>query len=375
MRPVKILHMADFHIGYKYAFLKELSSKRQLEALRSLRELAIFSNLENIDLVLIAGDFLEASTISGSFVGEVKSILAEFSARIFVVAGNHDYISIGSHYLDEDWPDNVHIFKSDKIEKVYLEDLNTCVFGASFTSSYQRRGFLKDEITIDRSCINIGLIHGDALFQADELYNQITKEEIERWGFDYLALGHIHKKSGILKAGDTNYAYPGSPISLGFAEQGPREVILGEISKDISDFSYYQLKQTQFLEELVDISGLYTETQIADKTKAMLKEKYDDYYKHYYRLRLIGHVDENLSLDLGLLASKLSDLEYLEIIDDSSLKLDLDLLRKENSLRGSFVNKILNRQEEAKAKGDFDQYMLLKRSMELTLRVFEGREI
>ena len=59
-------------------------------------------------------------------------------------------------------------------------------------------------------------------------YNPITKEEIAGSGLTYLALGHIHQASGLLRQGNTFYAYPGCPEGRGFDELGEKGVLLVE---------------------------------------------------------------------------------------------------------------------------------------------------
>ena len=52
----------------------------------------------------------------------------------------------------------------------------------------------------------------------------------DNMGFDYVALGHIHKKSYNDYLGQ-NIVYPGSTVSLGFDELGPRGIIVRRYSK------------------------------------------------------------------------------------------------------------------------------------------------
>lgn len=375
MKTLKFMHIADYHIGYEYPFLGSLSALRKGQVLESLEYLLRYAYSNQINLILIAGDFLEASSIGPSVANQVKNLLSKYPVKTFIVAGNHDYISLGSYYLDSDWPENVHIFKNSNIEEVYLEEFDTSIFAASFKASYQRDGFLKHFPQINKDRINIGLIHGDALFQADDLYNPIRKEEIEKSGLDYLALGHIHKKSGILKSGFTDYAYPGSPMGIGFFEAGSRQVIIGKISKEERSYQFLDLPFAEFVEEWIDITDLETEEKIALKIKNILNEKYDDYEKNYYRISLNGLLSHGLRFDIDLLKSMLGNLNYLELIDDTILVKDVETLAKEQSLRGAFIREAINDQELAKKMGDLDQYLLLERAIKLTLKAFEGNQL
>lgn len=372
MNSIKIMHIADYHIGYEYSFLENASEKRKIEVLKSLEKLCDFSNKDNIDIVLIAGDFIEASTITSSYIKEIKSILSKFQARIFLVAGNHDYISLGSPYLDEDWPDNMHIFKSEEIEKVYIPSLNTCIYGASFTSTYQREGFLTQEIEVDESMINIGIFHGDALYQEDYLYNPIRKEEIEKSNFDYIALGHIHKKSGILTSGKVDYAYPGSSVSITFGEEGQREAIIANIGKETKNYNFHKIEIGQFVNDSIEISDIESERELSEKIIIYLEEKYSKPFENYYNIILTGYIEENSFLDLTLLKSMLNDFSYVNIVDKTKIKLDFEVLKTENSLRGVFINNILEEQKDVQMREDADEIDILQEALDITLKAFEG---
>lgn len=375
MKSIKLMHLADYHIGYEYKFLKDKSEKRKLEVLNSLEALCDLANGKCVDLVLIAGDFIEASSISSAYIYEIKNTLSKFKAQVFIVAGNHDYISLASYYLDEDWPSNTHIFKTDQVERVYIEDLNTCVYGASFVSSYQRQGQLDHDFNLNKDLINIGIFHGDAIFQTDDLYNPISRMEIANSGFDYLALGHIHKKSGLLKEGKTLFSYPGSPVSLGFFEQGPRGVLLLDLDKTSLKDDFYELEIGQFIEEKVDISDLNFERELSERILSLLEKKYKNFEKNYYRIILTGYVDENFaaSFDKHLLEDLLKGLTYVEILDETRLDLDFDLVKKENSLKGKFIYNIMKEKEEAKKCGDDQRLEILDKALNACLKAFEGK--
>ena len=73
------------------------------------------------------------------------------------------------------------------------------------------------------------VLHGDAT-QAASPYNPITPEQLAASGLAYLALGHIHQASGLLRCGSTCYAWPGCAMGRGFDELGQKGAYLGEVS-------------------------------------------------------------------------------------------------------------------------------------------------
>ena len=69
----------------------------------------------------------------------------------------------------------------------------------------------------EKDKINILLTHCDlnGAEEGEVVYNPIQKSKLKEIGFDYVAMGHIHKPNY-----DDNVVYPGSLISLGFDELG-----------------------------------------------------------------------------------------------------------------------------------------------------------
>ncbi len=96
--------------------------------------------------------------------------------------------------------ENVHIFK-DEIERVEIPELNTVVYGASFKEKYIRESKLKDFTPKeeDKDLVKIMVLHGDLGNNETGEYNPLLFKEIEESKMDYIALGHIHKFSGIKK--------------------------------------------------------------------------------------------------------------------------------------------------------------------------------
>ena len=54
-------------------------------------------------------------------------------------------------------------------------------------------------------------------------YNPILESKLAEKGFDYIACGHVHKRT---VQSNNNIYYPGSTISLGFDELGEHGIIV-----------------------------------------------------------------------------------------------------------------------------------------------------
>lgn len=250
--PVKILHAADFHLDSPYASLtEEKARERRREGRELLMELARLANTEKCRIVLLSGDLFDSSASYHETLESMTKMLSEIKGEVFIAPGNHDYWSTRSPYAFMELPENVHIFRSPQPRYFDIPELGTRVWGAGFTSPVcdsVLRGFRagKSDL-IELMCLHADLTGGR--------YDPITEEDVAASGLSYLALGHIHAFSGIKKAGNTVYAYPGSLEGRGFDETGPKGCIIGEVGKDKAELHFVPLAKRQYELRSVDLTG------------------------------------------------------------------------------------------------------------------------
>ena len=212
---IKFLHTADLHLDAPFAALSpEQAAARRQEQRELLTELAEAANTHDCDLVLLAGDLFDSAGASDETLLALRRALASIRAPVFISPGNHDCLLPGSAYLTERWPENVHIFKTDAIGAVELPEKQLRVYGAGFTARHERPLLEGFRAKAD-GWTNLMVLHGDAT-QAASPYNPITPEQLAASGLAYLALGHIHQASGLLRCGSTCYAWPGCAMGRGF---------------------------------------------------------------------------------------------------------------------------------------------------------------
>ena len=222
---IKFLHTADLHLDAPFAALSpEQAAARRQEQRELLTELAEAANTHDCDLVLLAGDLFDSAGASDETLLALRRALASIRAPVFISPGNHDCLLPGSAYLTERWPENVHIFKTDAIEAVELPEKQLRVYGAGFTARHERPLLEGFRAKAD-GWTNLMVLHGDAT-QAASPYNPITPEQLAASGLAYLALGHIHQASGLLRCGSTCYAWPGCAMGRGFDELGEKGAYL-----------------------------------------------------------------------------------------------------------------------------------------------------
>lgn len=223
MKQVKILHCADLHFDTPFKELtKEISQNSKEELLQVFKNIIDLTINEKVQVLLIAGDVFDNLTVNKNTLFFISNQLKRIeNVRVFISPGNHDPYNEKSFYNMINWHDNVYIFKG-KMQSKEIKELNLVVWGAGFNNNYEHEGLI-NEINIDKSKINIMVIHGEIESKnSKNEYNPIYLRDIEKTGIEYVALGHRHKFSGILKSGNTNYAYSGCPQGRGFDEEGER---------------------------------------------------------------------------------------------------------------------------------------------------------
>lgn len=205
-----IIHGADFHLDAPFAALPpDKARARRAEQRELLDRLAGLAEERRADVVLLSGDLLDGGQTYQETVQALARTLGGIPAPVFIAPGNHDCYGPRSVYAGTAWPDNVHIFSTVAVEGVELPGLNCVVHGAAFTTPQADRSPLMGFAAPRDGRIHLMALHGDV--EGKGRYGPIALEDIAASGLTYLALGHIHACSGLQKAGDTYWAYPGCP--------------------------------------------------------------------------------------------------------------------------------------------------------------------
>lgn len=347
MRKVKIIHFSDIHFDTPFSDLpKELGDIRRAELRECFSKIIDLTIKNSIDLVIISGDIFDNFTVEKE---TLKFIQKEFSrlenSKVFIAAGNHDPYNEASFYKMIKWGKNVHIF-SETIEEIYLPELDVVIYGASFKEKYIKQSKLKDFKLNNnyKNSVKIMALHGTITNSNEEEYNPITLDEIANTQVDYLALGHIHKFSGINRIENTYYAYCGCPEGRGFDELGEKGVILGEVRKNHVNLSFVPINKRTYNEVQIDITKCYTNKEIINK----ILEKFNESYSrnNLYKIILKGEISEDLKIKEKLLEELLKDkFFFIKVIDKTRLKINRDKLKDEFSLKGIFCSKIIDELE------------------------------
>ena len=249
---MRFLHTADLHLG------KVLNNISLLEDQAfALDQICAYAQSENVDGVLISGDVYqksapqaEAMTLFDSFVTR----LSRMGKKVFIISGNHDSdrrISYFSSLLESS---NVYVSPlfegaltsielSDEWGKLYVQLLPFVKpLGVKALFPNEKIGGYEDALKvifahspIDTGARNVLLCHQLVTGAERSDSEDVTVGTVENVspslfdGFDYVALGHIHKPQ---RAGRETLRYAGSPLKYSFSEANhQKSVSLVDIGK------------------------------------------------------------------------------------------------------------------------------------------------
>ena len=354
MKKVKIVHTADLHFDTPF---NEVDDKQRAINKEELKE--VFKNIINfckekqVDILLLAGDIFDNLTLNRETIYFLENVFNNIKeTRVFISPGNHDPYNNNSFYKLIKWPENVYIFK-DKLEKVYIKELETNVWGAAFNEKYVRESLIRG-FSQNNKEINIMAIQGEISSSSEgNEYNPITLKDIKESGMDYIALGHRHNFSGVLKEGNTFYSYSGCPQGRGFDETGDKGIIYGYVSKGAVELSFIKTCKRNYEEVYVDISNLFGYEEVIKKILDVIKE--EDRKNNLYKIILKGEVSEKFHIEEKVLKSKLvKDFYFCKVVDKTSIALDIKELSKGYSVKSIFVKNLLKKLQEAKTDEEKD---------------------
>ena len=363
---ITFVHAADFHLDSPFQSLSpDQAAERRQEQRQMLTRLAGAVTESGADLLFLAGDLFDGHRARPETVQILYHTLEELNAEVFLAPGNHDPWTPGSPYGKLTWPDHVHIFSSARPVRIAVPRLSAVVYGSAFTSLHRTDGPLEDfqVQALDHRLARFGCFHGD-LSGPDSRYGPVNTDQIAASGLNYLALGHSHTASGLQKAGNTWYAWPGCPEGRGFDETGDKGVYVGTLDGGHVTLDFLPLARRRYLIPRVDITG-------RDPAQALQELISGSDPRDILRIILTGERDEDNEPDLTDLTARATSYFYsAAVLDETVLSRSIWARMEEDTLTGLFL-RTMRRRLEAAAEADRP---VIERAIRFGLAALEGRE-
>ena len=255
---MKFVHIADIHLDSPFKTISDradLGTKRRLEQREALKKVINYIKENNIEYLFICGDLYEQEYIRESTIKYINDLFKEIpQTKIYIAPGNHDPYIKNSYYAIYNWNDNVKIFNQN-VEKIENEDVD--IYGFGFNNFEMNENQLENINIENKNKINILITHGDL---TESIYNPMNINILKNKGFNYVALGHVHKRDD-----STNIVYPGSLISLGFDELGQHGMIVGEINNNNLIKKFIPVDDREFIEKEINVDNIFSEEELIEK--------------------------------------------------------------------------------------------------------------
>ena len=286
-----------------------------------------------VDFVLFAGDLFDSGYTGLDTARFVSDMLSTLDCPVIISPGNHDPYTEGGLYAGT-LPKNVMVFTSEKLSAFYLSDINTLIHGYAFTSPKHEENPLEEGVNLDKSKINILCAHTD-LDVPLSVYAPITSGQLAASGFDYAALGHVHRAPAPTIYGKTLTAYSGCLEGRSFDEPdfgGFMEVTVDDNTVKCEKIS---IAKHRYMIETLDITGVRSDGDIISRLRrhiALCDYKEDT----ALRVILTGALPPEFIPSCAAIADAIEGLYRLDLKDNTVPILDFDELERDMSIRGEF---------------------------------------
>lgn len=317
---IRILHFADLHLGVEtYGRIDPATglSSRLSDFLAALDQLVDYALGNDVDLVLFCGDAYRSRDPSQTYQREFAKRIRRLSAndmRVFLLAGNHDLpnavgratsveifdtlnienVTVANtpqtHRIETrkgiiqivalPWVRYGRLLSREDAKNLSLEQLNKKI--EDILTNWLN---VQDESLDPRlTAILAGhLTHSEAIVGTEKMMTVgrdyfIMRSNIANPAFDYVALGHMHRRQAI--DNPVPVVYPGSLQTIDFGDEGQEKgfyvVELDETAgrkKRLKSYEFHPVIARRFLTIKVDAnSDNPTETVLQAIAKSDFKE-------------------------------------------------------------------------------------------------------
>lgn len=355
---MKFVHIADMHFDTPFTLLSnkaDLGEIRRIDQRRAFKKMIEYIQENHIPYLWIAGDLYDQNYIRQSTIDYINELFSQIpETQIYITPGNHDPYLKNSYYATYNWSKNVKIFSS-KIEKIETPEAD--IYGFGFDDFYCYESNIENIQIENPEKMNIFITHAsvDASQQEERNYNGISSKKLKSLGFDYIALGHIHKSN--LSAENQRILYPGSTIALGFDELGKHGMLVGDITKERIQIEFIPLDEKEFIEQCLEIDNYQTIEELVEAIQHLVLEEHK-----LYKLKLVGN--RNFEIPIYKLEKMIEQRNILKIKDETKIGYPIEELANDITLKGIFIKEM-----QKKLKEETQDTKMIEKAIEIGIEI------
>ena len=269
---IKILHTADLHLDSPLTTVAMrddgLRAAVQTATRSTLNRIVDIALEEEVAAIMIAGDLYDGGQRSMKTAAHLLSAFRRLEAsgiRVFVIRGNHDAESTITREIE--WPDNVHVFDGYGGHVMLREGI--AIHGVSFRDPHAPESLLPKFRSVP-GVVNIGMLHTSLGGAAGhDPYAPCSVADLSAAGFDYWALGHVHRRTVHNEA--PLVVMPGMPQGRDMGEDGPKSVTLVHIDNGELAIEERTCAALEFRRDSIDISDCRSVAEVQDLIAARIR--------------------------------------------------------------------------------------------------------
>lgn len=276
--PYRFVHTADIHLdsplkslALRNPDLAGLIGNATRRAFVRTVELCLE---EQVQALLIAGDLYDGDQTSmktARFLSEQMRRLSQAGISVFIVRGNHDALSKITRELTPQ--ESVKVFDG-RAECIELGgDIPVAIHGLSFAKPHAPESLVGKYKPAVSGAYNIGIMHTSlSSTVGHDLYAPCSVTDLQSTGFNYWALGHIHKRS--IVEGKTSIVMSGNPQGRDINEDGVKSVTLVTVREDRTTVIEERPTAIAQFERIdIDASSVESWTELIKEASSLLDDK------------------------------------------------------------------------------------------------------
>ncbi|MGG0643391.1 DNA repair exonuclease [Sporosarcina gallistercoris] len=317
---IRFLHTADLHLDSPFKGITDMPIDRLTELRQSTFEayekLIRYAEMANPDFVLIVGDIYDGEDRSlraqMRFVNGLER-LKRANIPVFISHGNHDHL--GGKWTRFQLPDNVTVFGPEvETAELIIRGQRIRIHGFSYKERHIKEVMIGHYPKSDREpgTLDIGMLHGSiAGEETHAVYAPFTKEALLDKGYQYWALGHIHKRQ--LLHNEPPIVYPGNLQGRHRNEQGVKGFYEVELEPDQAALKFVPTSVLVFDEIEIDCKGMSLANEWLTACQNAATEVVERNGASILRVHNV-----NMGSEASYLFSGSSDDEWLDVLRDSA---------------------------------------------------------
>ncbi len=329
---MKILHVADSHIGYSayHKVAENGLNQREVDVYNAFEQFIDYALKIKPDLIIHSGDLFDSVRPTNralSFALNQLLKLSDAGIPFIVISGNHETPKLretGSVFRIFEHLDYIYPVYKGKIEEIEIGNAIVHAIPHCFSNEDLKKNISK--VKIKQGYINILVLHAGIIgikefnYTRGDFNEQIIPSGYLLPDFDYIALGHFHKATKVTE----NAYYAGSIEYFSFKEAGDKKGFY-EVDLQSLNVNFIPLK----VREMIDLGNINCINLSADEISNEILRKFEEN----------GIKDKIVKINLkGISRGKFKGLDWnrIKIVSQKALHLEIsyEFYEIEQELKG-----------------------------------------